>query len=252
MADKGSVQNACVMRIHGHTENSAVIVADPYGVAIDDDGNVYVTDCRSHLLYKFDKELNFKDKAGTGKRGQDKTTFHFPHGVAVIGGMVYVCDNGSCRVKVYGTDLVHQYSFGSRSREERFDEQTLYGPVDIAGDSKNGLYVADNKKMAVVKFRLREQGRIPPECVQNIAHKQLRMPSGLTVDSNDFIYVTDKLSNDIIVFDSNGLHIAMLNTKMMHSPRAICSEKGQGESTVLYVSDNENAVNIWKCTIKCS
>ena len=58
VADKGSVKNACVMRIHGNTETSAVVVRDPHGIALDDKAkNVYVADCSSHRLYMFDEKL---------------------------------------------------------------------------------------------------------------------------------------------------------------------------------------------------
>ena len=247
MADKGSLKNACVTRFHGNNVTTSIVVRDPYGLAIDEVGCVYATDCCFHRLYKFDNNLNFIKKVGNGKGGRGDAEFSFPHGVDVIHGMVYVCDNGSCRVKVYDQHLNHKYSFGDRKAEQPFDEKTLFGPVDIAGDSEDGLYVADNKKMAIVKFRMRVVGA--PEFVRNIVHKELRLPSGLTIDSHDLIYVTDKLNNHILVFNSKGTLVTTLWKTFMQAPRAICCEKGR-DSAAMYVSDNHHEVNVWKCDIQ--
>ena len=250
VADKGSVKNACVMRIHGNTENSSVVVRDPYGIALDDKAeNVYVADCSSHRLYMFDEKLNFKKKIGTGKGGRYIEEFSYPHGVAVLRGMVYVCDNGNCRVKVYDQELNYKYSFGGRESEEHFDETTLFGPAAIAGDSKDGLYVADNKKMAIVKFRMKDND--PPVFVRNIEHKSLQMPSGITVDSYDFIYAIDRLSKCILVFQPTGTLVReFANDKLLRAPQAIYCVKGRPGLCVLYVSDADIEVNVWKCEIK--
>lgn len=252
ITDKGSLKNACIMRIHGSTETTSIVVRDPYGIALDEDGNVYATDCSSHRFLMFEENLNFKEQVGAGRQKPQDDQFSYPHGVAVIGEMVYVCDHGNCRVKVYSQKLDLLYSFGERKKEDVFEEQNLYGPVDIAGDSQGGLYVADDKKNAIVKFRLREKGLLQPDFVRNMVHKSLKMPTGLTVDSYDYIYVIDKLSKCIIVFNPTGSSLDVYDIKCMLAPQAICCVQGPEGSSVFYVSDMDSEVNVWKCNMKYS
>jgi len=128
-------------------------------------------------------------------------------------------------VTVVAKQLEYTIYKRDKQRKEGFDEQTLYEPVDIAGDSRGVLYVADRRKKAIVKFCLREDGN-PPDHVQDIVHENLHMPFGLTIDSNDFIYVADTQSKCIIVFNSEESQVTILKSDRIQTPRGICSERG--------------------------
>lgn len=250
IADKGNENDkGCIVYTRGtqgHTENEEAVktsILTPYGIALDEDCNVYATDREYHHLYKFDKQLKFVDKAGTGKGGWEEEEFYFPHGIEIICGMVHVCDYHSSRVKVYDQDFSFKYSFGKDPR------QTLFGPVHIANDSRNDLYIVDNRKMAVVKFQWSENG--PPIFDQNIGHDELQQPSCLTVDSHDYIYVIDE-QRKIIVYKATGKFIMEILSEVIQAPRAICCIKGPQGSSTLYVSDEDSEVSVWKCNIEYS
>jgi hypothetical protein len=253
IAYKGSTRaETSVVRIERerHPEAKTPILQSPYGLTIDEDDNVYVADRGSHQLYKFDREMQLIiQRVGTVKTsGRYDDEFCYPHGVGYINGLVYVCDNGSCRVKVYNKSLQFQYSFGDRKKDQPFEKQTLYGPTDIAADSTDGLYVTDNKKMAVVKFKIEPDN--PPTFVLNMGQKTLRMPSGIAIDAKDFIYVTDRLKNCIIVFHPLGPCICEIGKKCMQSPRGITCAPPTAKRPSLYVADyNDDGVNVWKFII---
>ncbi|MFT6292434.1 MAG: streptogramin lyase, partial [Ilumatobacter sp.] len=71
---------------------------DPYGVAVDGSGNVYVADQSNHLIRKISPTGVVTTLAGTGSSGAvnangTSASFYFPFGVAVDGsGNVYVAD----------------------------------------------------------------------------------------------------------------------------------------------------------------
>jgi len=75
---------------------------NPWGVAVDRDGFVYVTDTGNHRIQKFDRDGNFETQWGGfgGGRGQ----FNFPYGLAVDRrGAIFVLDSSNFRVQQFMT-----------------------------------------------------------------------------------------------------------------------------------------------------
>jgi tripartite motif-containing protein 71 len=75
---------------------------NPWGVAVDRDGFIYVTDAGNHRIQKFDRDGNFETQWGGfgGQRGQ----FNFPYGIAVDRrGSVFVLDSSNFRVQQFMT-----------------------------------------------------------------------------------------------------------------------------------------------------
>ena len=75
---------------------------NPWGVAVDRDGFIYVTDAGNHRIQKLDRDGNFETQWGGfgGARGQ----FNFPYGIAVDRrGSVFVLDSSNFRVQQFMT-----------------------------------------------------------------------------------------------------------------------------------------------------
>ena len=75
---------------------------NPWGVTVDRDGFVYVTDTGNHRIQKFDRDGNFETQWGGfgGGRGQ----CNFPYGIAVDRrGAIFVLDSSNFRVQQFMT-----------------------------------------------------------------------------------------------------------------------------------------------------
>ncbi len=73
---------------------------NPWGIAIDRDGFLYVTDAGNHRIQKLDRDGNFETQWGGfgGSPGQ----FNFPYGVAVDRrGAIFVLDSSNFRVQQF-------------------------------------------------------------------------------------------------------------------------------------------------------
>jgi DNA-binding beta-propeller fold protein YncE len=72
----------------------------PWGVAVDGQGDLYVTDTGNQRVQKFDREGNFLTQWG-GFGNQDGQ-FNFPYGIAVDArGSVFVTDSANSRVQQF-------------------------------------------------------------------------------------------------------------------------------------------------------
>jgi tripartite motif-containing protein 71 len=73
---------------------------DPGVIAVDSEGNTYVTDQGNNRVQKFDSNGNFITKWGSEGSGEGQ--FNHPLGISLDSeGNVYVVDTGNYRVQVF-------------------------------------------------------------------------------------------------------------------------------------------------------
>ena len=174
----------------------------PKGVAVGNDGVMFVTDFSSNRLLKLSCDGTLLKAAGS--RGKDPGQFHNPHGITLISNKLFVCDSNNLRVQVFDTDLNFLDSFGTRGSGEGefswpYDNSR---PLDISTDRDGCLYVADGYNNRVQVFSqsgsfLRsfgKRGRGPGE---------LSGPRGIHVH-NEHVYITEWLSPRVSVFTTSG------------------------------------------------
>src|SRR3989454_902885 len=75
---------------------------NPWGIAVDRDGFVYVTDTGNHRVQKFDRDGNFETQ--WGGFGSARGQFNFPYGIGVDRrGSIFVLDSSNFRVQQFMT-----------------------------------------------------------------------------------------------------------------------------------------------------
>ena len=142
---------AYVSTVAGDT--SPLELSDPFGVAVGDDGSIYMTDAGEHnRIQKIAPDGKITRIAG-GPEGSgdgvfDKALFNSPSGLAILpGGDLVVADTGNnCirRVPVRGEtstvagDGKPGYADGP-ARAAQFN-----GPIGVAVDTRGNIYVADS------------------------------------------------------------------------------------------------------------
>ena len=169
-----------------------------YGIAIDEDDNIYVTDIMRHCLVKLNKAGKVLKTVGT--RGSDHGAFNDPSGVAVIGDRVFVCDYNNHRLQVFTKErLEFVKTIGSRGQG---DEQVIF-PFDITQDELGNMYVCDfgNNRVKL----LNKQGEFQLSFNKK-ANGQLNSPSGVCV-VDQFVYVVEWGGHCVSVFSRDGQFI---------------------------------------------
>ena len=168
----------------------------PHGIAVDKDGNIWVTDGqgrdgKGHQVFKFSPDgevLMTLGKAGVAGDGPD--TFNQPDDMAIApNGDIFVSDGhtpamGNARVMKFAKDGKFIKQWGRHgSGPGEFEV-----PHALAFDSRGRLFVGDRANNRIQIFD--QDGNFIDQW------KQFSRPSGVYIDNHDVIYVTDSESTD--------------------------------------------------------
>jgi streptogramin lyase len=165
----------------------------PHGITVDREGSVWVTDGQGangigHQVFKFSPEgkvLLTLGKAGVAGDGPD--TFNQPSAVAIApNGDIFVADghgrNSNTRIVKFTKDGKFIKAWGKRGNAPgEFDT-----PHAVAFDSKGRLFVGDRWNNRIQIFD--QDGNFLDQWTQ------FSRPSGIYIDKNDVIYVSDSES----------------------------------------------------------
>ncbi|MBM4185397.1 MAG: hypothetical protein FJ207_14465 [Gemmatimonadetes bacterium] len=163
----------------------------PHGIAVDREGNVWVTDGRGgdgkgHIVVKFSPQGEVLLTLGQpGVAGEGRNTLNRPSDVAIAqNGDIFVADGHTgmetnMRIVKYAPDGTYIKEWGRRGSAPG----ELNGAHGLAFDSRGRLFVADRENNRVQIFD--QEGNFVD------AWTQFGTPSGLFVTPDDVLYVAD-------------------------------------------------------------
>jgi len=173
-----------------------------HGIAVDSNGNVYVSDAEKCNIQKFNSEGNFITMWGT--KGTGPGQFLQPESMAVDSkGNVFVADYANQYIQKFDSEGNFITMWGTEGRE---DGQFIK-PWGVAVDSEDNVYTSDQDNPEVQKFN--NNGKFLSKWNSYSSGMLFVHLHDITIDSNDSVYVTDGRNNSRIAkFDSNGNFIA--------------------------------------------
>jgi len=187
----------------GQTPAAPGTFNEPWGMAADSSGNLYVADTWNHRIQKIDSSGKFLLEwgvAGLSSEGPDR--FWGPRAIAIgKDGRVYVTDTGNKRVAVFD---------GNGKFLLQFDQQgdaALDEPVGLAIGPDGNVYVADTWNQRVAIFTADGQF-VRSFPVQAWSSNAVEHKPYLAIDQTGRVYVTDPQTFRVLVFTSDGQPLA--------------------------------------------
>jgi len=209
--------------------------SSPWGIAVDNAGNVYVADSANNRVQKFDSSNAFVTKWGALGNGNGQ--FYNPHGIAVdnIGNAVYVVDSHNHLIQKFSLDGEFITQWGSLGR----DNGQFSWPVGIAVDAAGNVYVTD-LDARIQKFSSSGE-YITQWGSHGTGNGQFVHLHGIAVGPDGYVYVADWGNHRIQKFSSTGSYIAKWGTYgsengQLEGPRGVAIDA----SGNIYVTETGN------------
>ena len=207
----------------------------PWGVATDQEGNLYVSDTSNARVQKFKSD-------GTpllkwGRDGSFDGAFFFPRGVAVdFVGNIYVADESNNRIQKFDS----RGSFLIKWGKEGGGPGQFKAPWGVACDKLGNVYVVDSGNHRIQKFDsngtfLCQWGN------RGLTEGQVNFPSGIAVDPEGSVYVVDSGNNRVLKYAPTEEELNRLaqnrpqETAGAPAPRSLVAKGGDTEITLSWM-----------------
>ncbi|MCG2725570.1 MAG: hypothetical protein L6420_04810, partial [Elusimicrobia bacterium] len=202
----------------------------PRGVALDDEGNIFIADSDNNRVVKLSPEGEELMILGCRKEGKDnkkhgekyenrKSTgcFHQPRGMAInSSNEIYVADTNNSRVQKFSSEgeFIMSFSLPKTDKKEHkekddYDNEEKKGrgnqdekgelgrPYGIALNNEGNIYITDGKGKRVLKYN--GEGVLESEIGEDLKWKE---PYGIAIDGkSQCLIVTDEKEGKIYKFN---------------------------------------------------
>ena len=207
----------------------------PYGVTVDDAGNIYVADCGNNRISKWNSAGQAQGWIGGGTDGwktgdapsaaTDYRSFSDPFDVSVDGaGNIFVADRSNNRISKWNSVGQSQGWIGGGDNGWQMgaapapgsDYRSFGETYGVAVDSAGNIYVPDSNNSRISKWNSAGQaqgwigggidgwqtGTAPLN--EGTDYQSFYMPLAVAVDDTGSIYVADNLNHRICKWNSTG------------------------------------------------
>ena len=170
----------------------------PYGIALDNDGYLYVSEIDNHRVVRWDpKAEKGVVVAGGNGRGSKANQLSYPMGIVLDKNKnLYVADTYNHRVQMWTPGASEGITILSADALE-FESFNYFTGISV--DEKNRLYLSDYQKRQVVEFDLASKAVkiVAGGNEDGAGPNQFSHPFQIISKTDDFILVADAKNNRI-------------------------------------------------------
>ena len=208
----------------------------PWGVALDNDGQLLVTEYRANCISIFSD--NGRNKKSFSSYGSGPEQLHTPYGIAISAtGNILVCDKGNSRINIFSPDGKSLQCIGTKGN----GPLQFNGPHAIAvHPHSNKIYVTEysNDRVQILNEDLTYCSTFGSKGSDN---GQFQGPYDISFDSTGNVYVADTNNHRVQVFTANGEYIRQFGKEgsgegELNEPIGIAIDT----TDILYVSEWNN------------
>lgn len=232
--DKGGISLNTVGEFKGPKQNS---LSRPLGVAVGENGDVYVADSSKHRVVVFSMEG--KLLRVIGGPGTAPGRFDYPTAVVTFGPRVYVADSGNKRIQVFNSEgkFIRQLIPAEEKtglKSATINEKPVK-PLALAVDSQEDLYVADGLGQRILVYN--SLGLLVKSFGgPGTGEGQFGFPNGIALDEKgNRIFISDFANGRIQVFSRDWKFLYQIQGEgLLTNPRGIAFDP---ERKLLFVAD---------------
>ena len=219
----------------------------PYGVAVNNSGEVVVSEYWNHRISVYSREG--KHIRSFGSKGSNEERLRDPHGIAITSDNHILIVNNN-RIQMFTMEGRFVKSVGQEGKRQlEFDLSSGIavhpsGRVFVADASNNRIHVLNSDLSYSHMFG--SYGNAPG---------QFRNPIGVAINSSGVVYVTDFNNHRVQLFFVDGQFISSFGSEgsqhgQLLYPRGICVDS----TNTVYVTDDNHRVSVYTSSgqfIKC-
>jgi uncharacterized protein (TIGR03663 family) len=166
----------------------------PRDIAIDADGNLYVTDTGNKRVQKFDAEGN--PLGQWGGAGPAAGQFLEPVGIAIDQeGQIYVADTWNQRIQVFD----EEFQFLRQWAVQAWMGESINNKPYLAVDAQGRVYATDPEGSQVLVFS--SEGELLAVWGSfGTDEASFDLPTGIAVDAEGYVYVSDSNNQRVMKF----------------------------------------------------
>ncbi len=192
--DPGATEGVLVAGGNGEGSNLNQLYL-PISVAVASNGDIYVSDQANHRIVKWAPGASEGViVAGGNGHGQGINQLQFPRSIVLDSdNNIYISDNGNHRVVMWApgaTEGVVVAGDSSGSSGNGLDKLTH--PHQIVLDSEGSVIIADYNNNRIVRWK--------KDAVEGEIIGEFDRPTGLSIDYNDNVYVSEQFFHRVIKF----------------------------------------------------
>jgi YD repeat-containing protein len=209
------------------TENGKL--KNPWGVAINSEGKLWVVDSANNRVQKFSSAGVYSSKFGEAGSGNGQ--FSGPQGIALdSAGHIWVADTGNNRIQEFSSTGTFMASIGSLGS----GNGQFKSPSALAFDPKGNLWVTDTGNNRVQKLD-KEGVYVSQFGTVGSEPGQLKEPKGIAIDASENVWVADTANNRIQQYTKGGSFIRRIAT----------AGAGEGQLNTPLGLSIDSSGNIW-------
>ncbi len=169
----------------------------PIGIAIDDEGFVYVSDSKNNRIQKFSEFGELYSLWSDG--GTEDTALKTPMHITTDGKNVYVTEYETDRVQKFSPENKSISTFGKSDEKGSLD-----APSGAAVDQNGNVYIASFYSRTVKKYSPTGEFLLQIGSPGKEEDGALNYPTDVAIGADGNVYVADAYNNRVQVFNPEG------------------------------------------------
>lgn len=201
VAPKLSEPPKFLFNIYGEDQSD---LNSPQSLALDQEGNIFVTDTENHRIAVFNPDGIFLRHIGNDLPGESQLAY--PYGILVDSGKVYVADGYLGMIKVFSTKGQYLKTFSIKDMEGK--RILSVGPMAL--DAYGSIYAVDMQGARILVFD--KEGQLKRTFGYHGKDNQggLSFPNGITTTNEGNLLVTDAGNQRVVEFTTEGKFVRLI------------------------------------------